>query len=232
MGLGVCALKPVSESESHFSLRKQRIQQDEKKELKAEAAKVVKISYINSMLSKYYLKVTAMAKSKFYEEQRFCLWRIAGLTALLLMPLASVWYAQMQTTGRHTGATDGLVMISLICLFAMAGFWAYVLLARLRTEVDENSIRYQFFPAHRDLQAVDWDEVAACRVYKTGLWSHLSGWGVSYATKQGPRFSVTGQNGVELQLKNGERIFLGSHQPRRLGKTVRKVMKKKGMLAE
>lgn len=168
-----------------------------------------------------------MSSTLYQEETRYRGWRILGMAALLLIPLGFVWASHIQYELFFGQSFETLTLVSVISLLFLAGYAYFIRQARLYTEIDAEGIHYQFYPVHGEQHHIDWDEVVGYRVVRTSLLGHLCGWGVNFSTQE-PRYSVSGRNGLELFLKGGERIFIGSARPKR----IRKVLKKKVKLPE
>lgn len=165
-----------------------------------------------------------MPATLYHEEARYRGWRILGMAALIIIPLGFVWASHIQYGIFYGQRFETLVTVSLISLLFLGGYAFFVSRARLYTDIDTEGIHYQFYPVHVQPHHIDWDQVAGYRVVRTSPLGHLCGWGVDFSTRE-PRYSVSGRNGLELFLKNGDRLFIGSKNPKRLRKVLKKQVK-------
>jgi hypothetical protein len=94
---------------------------------------------------------------------------------------------------------------------------------RLVTKIDEKGIRFQFYPLHYRKHKIKWEELSEVRVVKMQIGAQLSGWNVSIG-KPELFYSFTGRNGLELHLKNGGYIFIGSQEPEKLAEAIKPYM--------
>jgi hypothetical protein len=95
--------------------------------------------------------------------------------------------------------------------------------SRLYTEISRNEIRFRFKPFHRKARVIPWEEVSRCYVRLYSPIKEFGGWGIRIAfhRKAGKAYSISGNNGIQIELKNGEKILLGT----RKGYEAQKVLK-------
>jgi hypothetical protein len=165
-----------------------------------------------------------MEKILFQEEIRYKSWRIPVVLALFGVPLLYIWFRQWT---EHTYANNHLIWLmelSGLILLALIGYTVFVLFAQLRVKISDRGIYYQHVPFHREQQHISWDEVEGIQVVKSSEISQFSGWGVHFLSRKNYH-SLCGYSGLELSLKNGERVFLGSQKKKKLKKTLTKKIK-------
>lgn len=94
-------------------------------------------------------------------------------------------------------------------------FWKF----NLVTEVGEEGIRVGFPPLFR--RRISWDEIdkAYVRRYKPIL--EFGGWGIRYGWG-GTAYNVSGNIGLQLELKNGKKLLIGTQMPEELEAAVKK----------
>jgi hypothetical protein len=86
--------------------------------------------------------------------------------------------------------------------------------------VNEKGISYQYFPRHEDRTKIKWEEIDNCEVVKTPMMTEMSGWNVQFSNEK--NYSLSGRNGLDVTLKNGERVFLGAKNLSALKKVIAK----------
>jgi hypothetical protein len=105
---------------------------------------------------------------------------------------------------------DGLLVIFWL-LFGI-GLPAFFYYAGLITEVRHDGIYFRYAPIHRSFRKIAFDELKRyeVRTYRPIL--EYGGWGIRYGPK-GKAYNVSGNRGLQLELKDGQRLLLGSQRP-------------------
>lgn len=96
--------------------------------------------------------------------------------------------------------------------------------ARLITEVRQNGIYVRFFPFHFSFQKIAFDELKGHQVLTYRPIKEYGGWGIRYGSK-GKAYNVSGNRGVQLELRSGQRILIGSQQPEELAQAIDQALK-------
>src|SRR5579883_2304075 len=156
----------------------------------------------------------------FREEQRF-----SPLLGFLPVALAGglVWVLFQTGLGHGARGKPASALIPLLAVVAVAALVVPLLvLAKLTVEVGGGEIRVRFFPFLK--KAIALSEVVSCesRTYRPIL--EYGGWGVRYSLRNGWAYNVRGNRGVQLRLKDGKRILIGSQRPEELAEALRKGM--------
>ena len=87
---------------------------------------------------------------------------------------------------------------------------------KLETRVDGTGIYYRFFPLHLTEQTILWDEVASVTLRKYNSLKEYGGWGLRYSFKKGRAVNIKGKTGLQLELKNGKKLLIGTQKPEEL----------------
>jgi hypothetical protein len=146
----------------------------------------------------------------FREEQRFRQW---WLWLLVLGIAAVAWWGFVQQIvfGEPLGtnpAPDWLMWVLLI-IFGI-GFPAFLLLLRLITEVRNDSVYIRFVPLRTRTIAFSEIEHVKARTYSAVR--EYGGWGIKGWSRNKIAYNVSGNEGVELTLTNGQRVMIGSQR--------------------
>lgn len=104
-------------------------------------------------------------------------------------------------------------MKSMLILLILGGALAYLLSIRLELKIDDEKIRYRYYPLHFRRKKIFWSEVADCEVVVFPLSAQLNGWGIHFGEQM---ISVNHYAGIRLVLKNGERLFISCKDPEAL----------------
>ncbi len=107
-----------------------------------------------------------------------------------------------------------IILILIVVLF---------LFMKLETRIDETGVYYQFFPFHLKLKKVGWDELKDIEVRKYSPIMEYGGWGIrgiSKKSRRGMALNVSGNMGIQLVLKDGGKLLLGTRMPEKAKETV------------
>ena len=137
-----------------------------------------------------------MERFYFKEVQKFSQWWLW----LSLLSLGAVFFYMGPA---NLGALI-LLLVGLLFLFM-----------RLITKVDEEGIKYHFFPFIK--RQYHWNEIASARVVDYGF---VGGWGIRLFTSYGTVYNVKGSQGLAVILKDGKKFCLGTQKPEELQKIV------------
>ncbi|MCX6267561.1 MAG: hypothetical protein NTW16_09425 [Bacteroidetes bacterium] len=120
-----------------------------------------------------------------------------------------------QKFGNHPLSDPGLIVmfVSVMLLFVlialMFGF------AKLTTLIDDKGIAWRFFPFQFKFRRVDWDKLDSFEVISYNPIRDYGGWGIR-TNKTGKAYNVFGDKGLQLRLKNGEKVLIGTQNPNKL----------------
>jgi hypothetical protein len=145
----------------------------------------------------------------FKEKQSFPLWILVPITVLMGFATYNlVQLGQLNTT-----------VISFI-IFAWLVLGA-VLLMRLHTTIDQNIIKFGFSPFFSN--EILWTDVksATIKEYKfTDFW----GWGIRFSWAESIKaYTTSGNKGLLLDLKNGQKILIGTHKTAEIKQLIHKM---------
>ncbi|MCK4412249.1 MAG: hypothetical protein KAY32_01765 [Candidatus Eisenbacteria sp.] len=151
----------------------------------------------------------------FREVQRF---RQPWLWALVLTTPAILLYAIVQQLvfGRPFGnnpSSDELLIAMGILLGA--GLPLLFLSARLVTEVRAEGLHLRFHPFHRAGRRIAPEEIVSCEARSYSAIREYGGWGIRSGL-HGKAYNVHGDQGVQLILRDGTRLLVGSQRAEEL----------------
>lgn len=159
----------------------------------------------------------------FNETQRFnqwWLWLILGASTLAVITKPIVEWAQSDFKDNATFDTGfwigSVTMVAVIFLF---------ILFRLSVTIDERGLSYQFFPIHLQPKSIPWTEIEkiGTRRYKPLI--EFGGWGYRIGMG-GKALNVRGNMGIQLKLKNGDSLLLGTQKIELAQKVINNYYKK------
>lgn len=143
---------------------------------------------------------------------------ILGLGAAFIVFIGLVikdWeqISQMNTTN---------MLLSLSGLFVLLIISFFFFLLKLYTRIDEKGINYQFYPFQLSLQVISWKEIETCYLRKYKAILEFGGWGyrINLTRQNGRAYTTTGNIGLQLKLKNGKKILIGTQKKEELQRTL------------
>ena len=165
------------------------------------------------------------------EIQRF---RLPGLWALLI----AVWISAIGTfgfvvdrqlvqdisNGNSSMNDSGLKVSLIIAIFLLTALIVLFAKAKLITQIDKKFINYKFFPFHKSFRKIAWKNVSKCELVTYQPVSRYGGWGIR-ARKNGKVFSVSGNRGLQIELRTGERILIGTTKANELSMAIKQLKK-------
>ena len=154
-------------------------------------------------------------KILFSEKQRFTQW---WLWALIIVVNALIIYGFVQQIifktpfGNNPAPDVVLILVNFIPLGIAYLF--YVL--RLETTITNEFIAFQFKPFQSKINTIRWEELgnAYVRTYKPIR--EFGGWGYRVSFTKGVAYNVSGHQGIQLVLKNGKKILIGTQKAEEL----------------
>ncbi len=153
----------------------------------------------------------------FKEKQRFNQWWLwVPLIGIALIPVYGA-YKQLlkgEPFGDNPMSDVGLV----IFLLFMAAFVGFFWMMQLITEIDEDSIKIEFFPFVK--KNIKWEEVQSAQMVDYGF---VGGWGIRMGTKYGTVYNTRGRRGLAIELKSGKKFCVGTQREGELKEVIKRI---------
>jgi hypothetical protein len=155
----------------------------------------------------------------FREVQRFSLWlRWAVGLSMAVAVVFDVFALRQESLQQQPRTLQiiSLTILGVILTMLAVLFW----LLKLETEVRTDGLYVRFFPFHiqfRKFTAEDLSEHYA-RTYRPIL--EYGGWGIRCGWRGGKAYNVSGNQGVQLVLKGGKRLLIGSQKAEELADAI------------
>lgn len=148
----------------------------------------------------------------FNETQRFNQWFIQlinyGMLAFLLYCFYTWFIAKSNVDKVMATDLTGQIIVTATLLFSVLLLWSF----KLKTKIDEKGIHYRFLPIHRNYKLIRWDEMENCEVRKYNALKEYGGWGFKSGFGKGTAFNVKGNIGIQIVLKTGKPILIGTQK--------------------
>lgn len=155
----------------------------------------------------------------FKESQRFTqTWLILIPIIALIVPLGIGIYGIIQQIIYKTPFGDKPMSDLGLIIFTTSMFLLSLLIffIKLVTRIDEKGIHYQFFPFHFSLKTISWNEISKIGVRTYLPISEFGGWGLrgGFFFNKGKEkaVNISGNIGIQLIFKNGEKLLIGTLQ--------------------
>ncbi len=149
----------------------------------------------------------------FKEEQRFTqLWLHILLVVSFIVPIVLVVNEYVKREHKDTEASLGLivVMISILLVYGL------IFSLKLKTKIDELGIHFRFVPFHFKKRTISWSAVEKAYIRNYEPISEYGGWGMKggklWNKDKGLAYNVKGDIGLQLELKSGKKILIGTQK--------------------
>jgi hypothetical protein len=112
-----------------------------------------------------------------------------------------------------TPMSDSGLAIATVFVWAICGgvLWLFAA-SELQLEIKDQAIYYRFPLFSPRLKRIGLDTLESWKVRKYGFFEY-GGYGVRHAPKKRTGFIVNGKIGLELKLKNGKTVMIGTQKP-------------------
>lgn len=131
----------------------------------------------------------------FKETQSFAPWALWLMRVMLLIYILG-FFAFIHAIGFHPASLLWFVVTPAFLLLEFA---------KLRTEVDAEGVRINFFPLSK--KAFAGSNIETAKVLDYGF---IGGWGIRLGTRYGTAYNTQGCEGLALTLKNGKKVLIGT----------------------
>ena len=145
----------------------------------------------------------------FIEKQRFTQWWLwLILASALIAPLTVCLYDIHYHKAAHS--TSELIAGAVVPAAIILLFMSF----RLDTRIDESGVWYRFFPLQAKMGCVVWADVEKAYIRKYNPILDYGGWGIRFGLGgKGKAYNISGNIGLQLELKTGKKILFGTQQP-------------------
>lgn len=145
----------------------------------------------------------------FVEEQKFKRWIILSILTVPLIIGISLLFIKEENIPEFNsedfwGLTITFLIVGIVLLM--------ILSIRLQTKINEQGIYYQFFPIHLVRKFIPWQDISECYLLKYNSLTQYGGYGyrIGLFKNKGIAMNVGGEYGIQLVLKTGKKILIGT----------------------
>jgi len=158
-------------------------------------------------------------KVEFKEKQKFTQWWLWLI--LIGIALFQVYglYQQLikgEDFGDKPMSDFGLIGFTIISFAILFLFWYMT----LETEIDQKEIRIKFIPLTK--KSYKWEDVKSATI----LEYKFVGYGIRLFTLYGTVYNTKGNKGLAIELKNGNKLLVGTQKSDELSHIIEKISQK------
>lgn len=172
----------------------------------------------------------------FKEEQKFDQWWIKLLIiGATLAGIGPMYYGTIMqfTTGEPWGdkpmSDTGLIIMDVITTVVMVGVIYLVFGSKLITVIKRDGIYVKFRPLLYKERFIPFETIEKYAVRKYSPVKEYGGWGVRYGKfGRGRAYNVKGKIGLQLWLKAGKKLLIGTQRPEAIERAMNKMMDSNG----
>lgn len=161
----------------------------------------------------------------FEERQRFTQWWLWVLLIAVNIPFLYGLYQQIikgVPFGDKPMSDTGLLLVSGLTILITGS----LLLVKLDTYIYKDRIEIRFFPLQLKTLVYNWDEIEDAQVRTYAPLKEYGGWGLRYSFRgHGKALNVSGNKGLQLVLKGGKKLLIGTNKPDEMTYSLEKIMK-------
>lgn len=119
---------------------------------------------------------------------------------------------------------EGLIIFAVLVLIILGVSYFMLFKAKLIIEIEGNSLFFSFFP-YAKRKEIKADEIKTFEIRKFNPIKEYGGSGIKKGIKKaGDAYVVSGNIGLQLHLKNGNKILLSTQKPDALKKAIAKLL--------
>ncbi len=150
--------------------------------------------------------------TSFSERQKFTQWWLWLLIiASLVVPLV-LTVIKARNVHMALSPVDILIGCSVPAMIVVL-----FLVITLITRIDDTGIYYRFIPVHFKMKKIGWDEVEKAYIRTYSPLREYGGWGIRKGMgSTGSALNISGNTGLQLELKNGKKILIGTSRPQEI----------------
>ncbi len=161
------------------------------------------------------------------EKQRFNQWWVQLINLGLLAMLLYFWYNWwVLGVGVDKVGPDDVGGQLLVSLLLIASF-GIIYIFQLHTKINDHGIHYRFFPFHTRFKSIPWKDMEKCYTRTYRPLTEYGGWGYKFGVSGGKAFNIKGNQGIQIQFKNGKKLLIGTQRPKDMQAVINRYFKKK-----
>ncbi len=147
----------------------------------------------------------------FKEEQRFNQIWIVVLMATSILIIIGIIISEYINDPNSFSPMELVLLIGSLMLIS-----GFIFLFKLTSRIDEKGVHYKFFPLHWKFKSIKWNDISKAYVRQYDAINEYGGWGFKggwlWKKSKGRAINVSGNIGIQLELKNGKKLLIGTQK--------------------
>lgn len=161
---------------------------------------------------------------EFTEKQKFTQWWIWLI--LILVTIGCTYGAIQQLVfkipfGTKPASDEVLLVLCMVPLIMLIIFRLFC----LETKINADGVFYRFKPIHFKDKKIEWSEIEKIYTREYKPIKEYGGWGIKGSWKRGKAYNVSGNQGIQIELKNGKKILIGTQKSQEVNEIILKLKK-------
>lgn len=133
--------------------------------------------------------------------------------------------------GNNPMSDTGLIIVAIFTLFIWIGIFLLFQKSKLITNIGTESIQFRYPPFINKDRTIDLNEVKHMEIRKyKPLWEY-GGYGIRTSLRRGKAYNVRGNLGLQLYLKSGKKILIGTQRKEQLDWALKKIQKEENSIS-
>lgn len=157
-----------------------------------------------------------MTEPAFIETQRFrqiWLWLLLISISVILLNKSAVYLFQWFVSAQWGESNNNWLSIAInfFSILAVLGLLSLLFFSRLKTTIDKDGVKVILWPLQNKPRFFHWDDIEEVFIRKYRPMDDYGGWGIKHGRK-GKAYNISGNMGLQLFLKSGERLLIGTQK--------------------
>lgn len=173
-----------------------------------------------------------MAKVYYKEEQKFgqpWIWMIFVPVNVAALSFFAFGFNEQLLKGNSFGdspmSDTGLIIVGLFTIILTIGLTVLFYKMKLVTEIRSDGLYYRFPPLFSKFRKIARDEIQQAEIREYKPIKEYGGWGIKTGVKKfGKAYNVRGKIGLQLYLRNGDKVLFGTQRKFAMGDAASKMM--------
>lgn len=145
----------------------------------------------------------------FYEEKQFL--RSNAMIWIAIAGLLITFFAVVLNFSAEESDWIGMLILSSVIVSILP----LLLLASVHLRIEKEGVFIRYFPFHFRPLFFNWSEIEHFELRKYNPLSEFGGWGIK-GTKNNRAYNVSGDMGLQITLKSGRKLLVGTANPKKM----------------
>lgn len=167
-----------------------------------------------------------MEKIFFKEEQRFTQWWLWLILSSALLAIIIPVVNELSAHSWDTSSEDfsRLILYASLTVLFIVAILIVLVLSKLKTKITREGIFIKFPPLKRKLHKIEVHEIEGFEIRKYRAKREFGGHGFRNRRKSGQAYTTSGNIGLQLYLKNGKKLLIGTQKKQTIESAMYKLM--------